>query len=222
MKYAVRMLVVCFVAVLLCGSAVYGEEPQFSGFLGDYKDLQPGPEGGVKWRYLKPGVDFSKYNKIMLDSVIFFFASDSKYKGIDPVELKDLADSFNQEAAKALGDAYPIVAEPGPDVMRIRVAITKLEPNSPGRSVVSSVVPVGIAISLVKKAATGAWTGAGSTGMETEVLDSMTNDRIAAAVDDRPAGKTSSFTKWGSAKDAFQFWTGRLRAAMDRIHGIKQ
>jgi hypothetical protein len=34
---------------------------------GYYQNLKPGP----KMRWLKPGVDFGKYNKIMLDSVIF-------------------------------------------------------------------------------------------------------------------------------------------------------
>jgi hypothetical protein len=58
--------------------------PQTQGFLdGYYQDLQPGPEGGAKMRWLKTGVDFGQYNKIMLDSVIFYFADDSENKGID-------------------------------------------------------------------------------------------------------------------------------------------
>jgi hypothetical protein len=203
-------------------SVVNAKEPQFSGFLGDYSDLKPGPGEGVKYRYIKPGVDFRKYNKVMLDSVIFFFAEDSKYKGIDPVDLKDLADAFNQAAVKALGDAYPVVAEAGPDVIRLRVAVTKLEPSSPGRSVVSSVVPVGLAISVVKKGVTGSWTGAGKTGMEMEALDSVSQERVAAGVDERAGGKTSSFTKWGSAKEAFEFWAKRLRIALDTVHGVIQ
>jgi Protein of unknown function (DUF3313) len=46
-------------------------------------------------RWLKPGVDFAKYNKLMLDSVVFFFAEDSEYKGMDPQELKEIADAAN-------------------------------------------------------------------------------------------------------------------------------
>jgi hypothetical protein len=209
---------IIFFACAVSGS--YGEDPKFSGFLGDYSDLKPGPSGAFNYRYVKPGADFKKYTKVMLDSVIFFFAEDSKYKGIDPNELKELSDAFNQMAAKALGDAYPLVADPGPDVLRVRVAITKLEPASPGRSVISSVVPVGIAISLVKKAATGKWTGAGKTGMEMEILDSASNERIAAGVDERAGGKTSSFSKWGSAKEAMEFWTTRMRTALDKVRGV--
>ena len=64
------------------------------GFLdGYYKDLQPGPKGGAKMRWLKPGVDFGKYNKIMLDSVIFYFGDDSEDKRIDAQDMKELADA---------------------------------------------------------------------------------------------------------------------------------
>ena len=45
-----------------------------------------------KVRYLKPGVDVVKYKKLMIDPVIFFFAGDYEYKGIDPTEMKQLAD----------------------------------------------------------------------------------------------------------------------------------
>jgi hypothetical protein len=44
------------------------------GFLGDlYNGPTSGPEGGAKMRWMKPGTDFSKYNKVMIDSVAFFW-----------------------------------------------------------------------------------------------------------------------------------------------------
>ena len=37
--------------------------PKHSGFLeGYYQGMQPGPKGGAKMRWLKPGVDFGKYH----------------------------------------------------------------------------------------------------------------------------------------------------------------
>jgi len=71
-------------------------------------------------RWLEPGVDFSKYNKIMLDRVTFFFAADSESKDIDPAEMKALEDSCNQQLVNTLRASYPIVTEPGPDVVRLR------------------------------------------------------------------------------------------------------
>jgi hypothetical protein len=61
-----------------CGvSPATGEETKFSGFPGDYSQLTQGPEDGVKLGYMKTGVDFKKCRKVMLDSVVFFFAEDS-------------------------------------------------------------------------------------------------------------------------------------------------
>jgi len=197
--------------------------PQAEGFLnGYYKYLQPGPEGGGKMRWLKPGVNFAKYNKVMLDSVIFFLADDSEYKGIDPLQMKELAEACDLQVVNALKGAYPIVAEPGPDVVRIRFAITHLEGSKPVLSAVTSVVPIGLGVSLIKKGATGEWTGSGETGAELMALDSMTNDVIAVAQDEKSAGFGERFSKWGSAEDAFKFWGERIKLFMDQAHGIKQ
>ena len=199
------------------------QPPQTEGFLdGYYKDLQPGPEGGAKMRWLKPGVDFGKYNKIMLDSVIFYFADDSENKGIDAEDMKELADACDKQVVDALKDTYPIVAEPGPDVLRLRFAITDLKQSRPVLSAITSVVPIGLGISILKKGATGSWSGSGATSAEVMALDSMTNEVIGVAQDDKSAGFTERFTKWGSAEEAFKFWGERLKLFMDNAHGMKQ
>jgi hypothetical protein len=38
----------------------------------------------------------------------------------------------------------------------------------------------------------------------------MTNNVIGVAVDDRSAGFTERFSKWGSAEEAFKFWAERM------------
>jgi len=114
-------------------------------------------------------------------------------------------------------DKYPIVAEPGPDVARIRFAITNIQPSRPGVSAVTSVVPVGLGVSLVKKGATGGWTGGGETGGEVIILDSMTNEVIALAADNRAAAFDERFSKWGSAKDVFKFWSERLTTVITNL-----
>jgi hypothetical protein len=197
--------------------------PQTEGFLnGYYKDLQPGPEGGAKMRWLKPGVDFGKYNKVMLDSVIFFLADDCEYKGCDPQAMKELADACDLQVVNVLKATYPIVAEPGPDVVRIRFAITDLQQSRPVLSAVTTVVPIGLGISIIKKGATGSWTGSGATGAEVMAIDSMSGDVIAVAQDKKTAGFTERFSKWGSAEDAFKFWGERLKLFLDQAHGVKQ
>jgi hypothetical protein len=173
-------------------------------------------------RWLKPGVDFGKYNKIMLDSVIFYFAKDSENKGIDAQDMKELADGCNQQLVNVLKGTYPIVAQPGPDVLRVRFAITDLKQSRPVLSAVSSVVPVGLGISIIKKGTTGSWAGSGATSAELMAMDSMTNDVIAVAQDHKSAGFTERFSKWGSTEDAFKFWAERLKGFIDKAHGMKQ
>jgi hypothetical protein len=193
-----------------------------AGFLGDYyQRLAPGPEGGAKMRWLKPGVDFAQYKRVMLDSVVFFFADESEYKGMDPQELKEIADAANRQLVDALWEKYPIVADPGPDVVRIRFAITDLKQSRPVLSGITSVVPIGIGISLVKKGATGSWTGSGATSAEVMVLDSTTQEVIGVAQDERSAGFTERFSKWGSTEDAFKFWAERLKLFLDSARAPK-
>ncbi len=222
MKTTVKLSMVVMIGFALMLCAGCASTPKESGFLdGYYKNLQPGPEGGAKERWLKPGVDFAKYNKLMVDSVVFYYAEDSEDLGIDPELMRELSDAFNLELVNALKDKYPIVAEPGPDVMRLRIALTGVKKSMPVVSAVTSVVPVGLAISLVKKGAGGSWTGSGATSAELEALDSMTNEVIAAARDEQTAGFTERFSKLGSAKDAFKFWAERIRKFMDESHGMK-
>jgi putative nucleotidyltransferase with HDIG domain len=181
--------------------------------------LQPGPPGGAKMRWLKPGVDFSKYHRLMIDPVVFFFAPDSEYKGMDPQELKGLADAFRRRLVDTLKRGYPIVASPAPDVARLRFAITDLRQSRP---VLSGIAPDGLNGSGEKnrqKRAGLLWSGSGATEGELIVFDSMTQDVIAATKDKRTFGLKEKFTRWGSAEDAFQFWAERLRWFMDKVHG---
>jgi len=218
----VRAIMAVMIGFALMASAGFAAEPKYSGFLGDlYKNLEAGPEGGAKMRWLKPGVMFGKYDKFMVDSVIFFFADDSAYKGIDPNEMKELADKFNQAIVAAFKDKYPVVTEPGPDVARIRIAITGVKGSKPGVSAVSSILPIGLAFSLVKKGATGSYSGSGTTSAELEFLDTTTNQPIAAAVDEQSAAFTDRFSKWESAEEAFKYWAEHIVAFIDNTRGMK-
>jgi hypothetical protein len=197
------------------------KKQKYSGFLDDYPDFQPGPEGGVDLVYLKDGVDFKKYNKVMLDNVIFFTDPGAQFKGVEADELKKLEDSFHSALKNEMEKeypyvSYPVVTEPGPDVMKLRLAVTSL---NPGRPVVCgaamAVLPLSLTVGEVKEAVTGKNIGTGTASIEVEMLDSMTNERIAAAIDTFNGSKDSCVEKEGLAHEAFGFWSARLRFFMD-------
>lgn len=211
MKAARIMLPVALGVVLTASMAFAADDFTRSGFLGNptvYDLLQPVEDGGARW--LKPGVDFKKYNRFMVDSVVFFLADKADYKGIDPQEMKELCDEFNKALVAAFKDKLPIVAEPGPDVARVRFAITNVQPSRPGVSAVTSIIPVGLGVSLVKKGATGGWVGSGETATELMILDTASNEIVALGATKRAAEFDERFSKWGSAKEAFKFWSERL------------
>ena len=216
---------------------------KYSGFLSDYSMLKPAPDGSdaVAWR--KPGVDFKTYDKIIVERINFFYKDDADYKGIDPTELKALADYFHDSFMKNVASAYPVVTEPGPGVLRVRTALTDIVPNKPAVSVVVLVVPyltIGdLGTSAVSKGGPGSNFYVGHTTIEAEFLDSTTNEQVAAYVDryypkkydvdfkKGPVGVVThgfgqyfkAYTTWSYTKDAFDYWANKLRQKLDEAHG---
>ena len=213
------LLVVWMLACgLLVGCASAPKEAP-TGFLKNYPQFQPGPSGGVDRIYTKPGMDLNKYNRVMLDEVQFYLKKSAAEQGIQASELKELSDTFHRAIFEALGNAYPLVTEPGADVLRIRLAVTDIETSNPAVSGITTVLPVGLAVSVAKKATTGSYTGVGGASMEVEFLDSMSSERLVAAIDTFDGSKMSGFSKLGATKEAFEFWAKRLRITLDKAHG---
>lgn len=215
----------CIFVLLLMLAACASKKPFYSGFLEEYPDFQPGQKGGVDLVYLKQGIDFKKYNKVMLDHVVFYPHPEARFKGLEADDLKEMEDSFHSALKKELEKdypliSYPVVGEPGPDVMRIRIAVTDIHPGRPavcGAKV--AVYPVSAAAGGIRKALTGESFGVGSASMEVEMLDSMTNQRIAAAVDTYNESSAFCTGRFEAANEAFLFWAKRLRFFMDTVHG---
>jgi hypothetical protein len=225
MKLGQKLLLSVVIGFAFVSSAGAAQDIPFSGFFGNptvYEQLKPGPKGGAKLRWMNEGADPAKFNKYMVDSVIFFLADNADYKGIDPQEMKDLADAFNKEMVAAFKGKYAMVSDPGPDVMRIRIAITNIQPSKPGYSAITSVIPVGLGVSLVKKGATGGWSGSGQTCAEFMAINSMTNEVLVLGIDQQKAAFEKRFTKWGSATDAFKLWSEKIVELIDHSKGIKR
>ncbi|MCP4365987.1 MAG: DUF3313 domain-containing protein [Planctomycetes bacterium] len=193
-----------------------------SGFLKDYSGFEPGPKGGADLRYIREGVDFNAYDKIMLDRAVFYFSNDKKKKRVLPDELLELSEVFHKSMTEALAGAYPVVDKPGPGVLRMRIAITDVAPSNPVLNTMASLLFIPLVLSSIKKAITGTHTYVGQASIETELLDSQTNERVAAAIDKKAGARhkvLEGMHRWGHAKDAFEFWAKRLRFWLDEVRG---
>ena len=238
----VAMLVVFAFGLIGCVTQQAGvKKPAYTGhtgFLSDYSKLKS--EGDDSKIYIAKDVDFSKYDKILLDRITVWYKGDAKYKGIDPTKLKALTDYFHDAIVKALGDAYPVVDTPGPDVLRVRIALTDIVPTKPEITVAMAVIPYATAADVVMGGKSGHSPYLGETAMEGELLDSVTHKQLGAYVD-RKLGKkyhydlskgtkgieagaegyVDAYSTWGYAKAAFDAWAKGFRERLDAMRGVK-
>jgi len=193
-----------------------------TGFLTDYSLLEEQSEGMVQWVYIKDGVDFAAYDKIMIDRITFFFKDDAAYKGIKPEELLELAQHFYDAYWGILINAYTITNKPGPRTLRVRTAITSLVPSKPVSGTLSTVMPPALVASHLKKAATGVHIGMGQMSGEAELIDSKTGEVLAMALDTETGKKyklAKNFTKWGQVKEIAKEWVASFAKRLDKLSG---
>ena len=82
-----------------------------------------------------------------------------------------------------------------------------------------------LALSVIKRASVGSHTSVGSARVEMEMLDSRTETRLIAAVDERAGkkvtGKFDKWEKWQDAQDAYDYWSGQLRTRLAELRAGK-
>lgn len=214
------------------GKATEGEGQKFTGFLSDYSQLKPEAENSKALKYVNPQADLKKYNKIQLEKIIVWLKEDADYKGIDPDAFKAMTDYFREALVRELGTEYPVVNEPGPDVLRVRLAITDLVPTKTAVTVLVLVTPYATVADLASGAASKGGAGSapylGRAGIEAEGIDSETLQPVFSYVDERygkkydaenPGSYFKAYTEWGYVQQAFDFWAKKFRTRLDEIHG---
>jgi hypothetical protein len=203
-------------ALLACAASACvteGEQQQASkvvktSFLKNYSELQAGGEGQALMRYRDPNVDFSKYDKIKLDPVTVWTNQRSNLADLPVDEIQSLVDYLDASLRNRLSRDYQLVDRPGPGVMRLRVAITEADGAPAVAGTVSGEGPVAHLIQGTRKLATGTSTFIDTAGVEAELLDSLTEQRLAAAIDRRVVA--TSAESWDDIHKIFDFWSDKL------------
>lgn len=121
-RFSLYGLVLLTLFLTACASGPTSEQTpgpaSYAAFLTYPDRLQPVPGDDGAYRWAAPDANLGRYNKVLLDPIQVQLASDAEYKAIDPAQLKTLVDGFRQALVKALGDAYPVVTQPGSGVLQ--------------------------------------------------------------------------------------------------------
>ncbi len=182
-----------------CGPSEQTPAAESSGFLGDYSQLQPGRADQAQLVYINPQADFSSYENVIVDPVVVWEGKGSDLSDVPPEELQSLARDLGTAMREQLAFEFRVVEQPEPGTLRIRIAIVEAKRSSAGS---------GSAFE-------------GSVGIELEVLDAGSSERLVAVTDSRghegeQPGSSSAGT---DARAAFDDWAGRAR---DRLSAFRR
>jgi hypothetical protein len=186
------------------------QKHHLSGFLGDYSRLTYRADRGGILAWERRGVRWIEYQRLMIDPPEVHLHPEAGELDRDAARFEEMASYFHARLVAAVEDTYPVVDEPGPDVLRVRCAITNVMTTERARELRDDgnyIVPVDI----------------GGASIEGEFLDSTTGARLLAFVDTaseaRPGG-VGIYARWEDAKKAFDLWAQRLRGWLDYEHGL--
>ena len=193
-----------------CANTRQARDVHPSGFLGaDAAKLEKGGKGKPALYYLKPGVDWSKYDKMLLDPVTFWDAPDGKDRGVSQHDAQQIVNYFHELIYSTFSKEMEMVDSPKPDTIRAKVAITKLEKSHVALDIISTIEPQARTLSGLKELVTGKPAFVGEAAIAVKVTDATTGELLAEAVDERVGGKTLSaehFKSWGEVDQALQYW----------------
>lgn len=220
MTRALALPLAAAVCMTACTSTSQMRKTKASGFLGDYSSLREGAAGEAQLVYINPKAKWAGYRSLMIDPIKAYAIPGNPLAELPKDQLNALVAYLDSSLRERLGQDFKIVRAAGPGVLRLRVALTEAEAGAPVRGVVSSVMPVGVALSALKTAATGQGSAVGSARVEMELVDAQTRERLMAAVDAQAGNKRDffgSFSKWDDAQDAFDQWSAKLQQRLREL-----
>lgn len=187
---------------------------EYAGFLSKYDNLKPNPrfENTVSYVSQDPNKNIYKYVAVIVEPPAVYLSTDSDEKLVTDEARLALVEYFENAIARAVRDAFPVVENKGPLVLRLRTALVGVDVNSGANQKGDGELEHPINI--------------GKVGVEMELVDSETGEQIAAAVDRQTLGDgalvgSRTFSreeKFAAAVEAFDGWAARLREFLDSAH----
>jgi hypothetical protein len=212
-------LLVAGLCVAGCTTTYQARKVETGRFLRDYSMMKKGSAETAQLVYMNPKANWKKYKKVLLEPVGMYAKADSALAKMPQEDMLALVSYFGSAIRGALKDDYELVEKAGPDVLRIRVAVTDAKGSNVLLDTTTNIMPPMLVLSALKRVATGSNIAVGKAQVEMEVLDSMTGVRLAARVDKRVGRKTfkGKFGKWNDSQAAFDYWAKKLKDRLSEL-----
>ncbi len=194
--------------------------PSKSGFLRDYSELTHREGYAADLVYINPDAQWSQYNAVYLHSVTIW--GDPATAKLKPEERQMLTDFFYKALHEKLSAKFNVVERAGVGVLTLRAALTGAKGANVVLKTVTTIVPQLKVASTIVGVGGDIVATVGEATVEAELLDSLTFDRLAAAVD-RRAGKKwyTQLRTWSDVKAACDYWADRLVAFLEK-QGVRR
>ena len=223
-RFRIALALLVSLGILTSCAAMRGrKEIHESGFLGDYSRLEPNPNFPAQEIYINPRAVWARYDSVKLDSVTLWANEDTG--ALSEEERQMITDLMYKSLHNEFEKHFKLKDRPSPSTIRGRAAITQAKGANVAARTLSTFLPQAMIIGSAVSLGVDTATTVGSATIEVELLDSVTNERLAAAVDSRAGTKdlTSgrTFQSWGDVEAATEFWAQKLSRAMIRF-GVRR
>jgi hypothetical protein len=196
------------------GATGGGTAAQGSGFLGDYSQLKPAPDREGVMLYMDRSRNLSQYTKVMFDPVVVYATPGPDAADVPPDVKKRLGDDLLASFRKELVPQYQVVTQPGPDVLRVRTAITGIKAVKPDLRA-RDFLPIMAVYRVASQPHVAQMTA------EIEVLDAN-GKRVAAATATREGDEKlphGEAVTWNDLSAISDYWAKNFRQRLDELRG---
>jgi hypothetical protein len=197
MNLLVIVLAMAFVGLMLNGC---GSKQVETGFLSDYSKLK---KEGSSLRYANEK-ELAQYSGFIVDKVeVHLYEGEKSMGKLTDEEIGDLTNYMHAKIVEAVENVgKKVVYQPADGVARIRTALTDLNASN--------------AVTILPQASLlGA--GLGGAAVEAEVVDSMTDQQIAAFVLKQKGSRIpfSNLGKWTASKQVMDNWAKKFQKRIE-------
>lgn len=168
-----------------------------SGFLDSYRGLRRSTEHEGSWHWMKEGLDLREYDHLMIDPIEVILDEEGQKVVTEAMRAK-ASEAFRRILHETIEPYYDIVEEPGPHVLRVRIALTDLVPT-PEMEEGQPPLHAG---------------GAELEGMFVDAESGETLMRVVSRIEGSGRGQEAK-PEWQAVEGAFHEWADRLLTFFD-------